>query len=55
MVVDITAGYRHYGFAILAALPANAVVTCIHAQLDSRYSSVVPGTERLYVLDIPGR
>lgn len=55
ILLDLTAGYRHYVFAILSALPENAVVTCIHAEMDGRYSSVKPGTERLSVLDIPGR
>jgi len=54
-VVDLTAGYREFHFAVLAALPANAQVMFVHAQQDPRYARIRPSTERVKVVSIAGR
>ena len=54
-VVDLTAGYRDFHFAVLAALPANAQVMFVHAQQDRLYARIRPGTERVKVVSIAGR
>lgn len=55
IVVDLTGGYRHYMFALLAALPPNAVATYIDAEVDDRYRAVMPATSELRVLDLSRR
>jgi hypothetical protein len=55
IVIDLTAGYRDFHFAVLSSLPRNAEVVFVHAPQDRRHPRVRPGTERLRRLVIPAR
>ena len=55
IAVDLTAGYRHYMFALLSALPSNAVATYIDAQVDERSGAVLPATSEIRLLDLGTR
>lgn len=53
LVVDLTAGYLHYKFALLAALPRHGLATYIETRQDARYRSVMPQTAELRVIRLP--
>jgi hypothetical protein len=55
VAIDLTAGYRDFHFAVLAALPPKAEAVFVHAPQDRRHWRVRPGTEQLRRLIVPGR
>lgn len=55
LVVDLTAGYRDYMFALLSALPENAVATYIKTQETGESRSADPRTSALRLIALPRR
>ncbi len=55
LVVDLTAGYRDYMFALLSSLPENAVATYVMTQQTGEFRSPDPQTSALRVVSLPGR
>jgi len=53
VAVDLTSGYRHYMFSLVAALPGNGVPMYFDTKLDEVYRTVRPETTDLHVVQLP--